>query len=158
MNYTLLKKLLIIFLVVYFIGGLATKALPAWKDKSIIPFYSWFLFDKVPNKDRTTSAVRIIEYRGDIFQPPLLFTEAEGVVTEPRSPKARDVIQNLARSIARSQEEQSRFLREAFEQNFLPSCVRYEVISLEYNPIERWKTGRYIVKSSKEFTTPCVSL
>lgn len=149
-----LKIFLISFLVVYFIVGLSTAALPAWKNKSITPFFSWFLFDKVPNKGQTSS-VRILEYDGNVFEPPLLFTEAKNVVSEPRSQKARQVIQEFLRSIERNQSEEIESVRATFEQNFLPSCVRYEVVALEYNPIERWKSGQYTIKRSMEFNTLC---
>lgn len=157
-NYTILKTFVLAFFIVYFVGGLATEILPPWKDKSMIPFYSWFLFDKVPN-ERHIPSLRILEYEGNSVEPPLLFAEAKGVVKEPRSPKARELIGALGRSIWKNQEEESRRLREFLEQSFLPLCVRYEIVMIEYDPIERWKTGNYTVmqNSGKEFSTPCPS-
>lgn len=157
-NYTILKKFIIAFLVMYFIGGLFTEVLPAWRDKSMIPFYSWFLFDTVPNA-RQVPALRILEYRGNVLEPPPLFAEAQGLVDDPQSPKARELIGELSKSIMASQEEEGKRLRAFLEQSFLPPCVRYEVVLIEYDPIERWKTGHYTVQSNrrKQFITPCPS-
>ena len=157
-NYTTLKKFILAFFILYFVGGLATEVFPAWQDKSMIPFYSWFLFDRVPN-DRSTSALRILEYRGTIVEPPLLFQEAKGVVKEPRSPKARELISKMTKSIRKNQKEETGHLRESLEQSFLPGCLRYEIVMIKYDPIERWKTGHYTVEqnSKKEFRTPCPS-
>ena len=156
-DYNLLKKLIIAFLIIYFIGGLSTLALPAWKDKKLIPLYSWFLFDRVPSEKRVAHVVRILEYQGKILQPPLLFTEAKDVVAEPRSQKAREIIQELSLGIMQNQDEGNKELQKLFEQNFLPPCVRYEIASIEYNPIERWKSNQYEIKTSKEFATSCQS-
>jgi len=155
-DYNKLKKYIIVFLIIYFIGGLSTAALPAWKDKSITPFFSWFLFHKVPNNGQMAS-VRILEYNGDVFDPPLFFTQAEDVVADPRSQKARQLIHEFLKSIQLKQDKKSEEVRAIFEQNFLPSCIRYEVVALEFNPIERWKSGQYTVKTKKEFTTVCVT-
>ena len=154
-DYNFLKKFIIAFLIIYFIGGLSTLALPAWKDKKLIPLYSWFLFDKVPSEKRTAHVVRILEYQGRILQPPLLFTEAQDVVAEPRSPKAREIIQELSLGIMRNRDEENKELQKLFEQNFLPPCVRYEIALIEYSPIARWKSDQYEIKTSKEFTTSC---
>lgn len=157
-SYATLKKFILALFILYFIGGLATEILPAWRDKSMIPFYSWFLFDTVPNKKHIAS-LRILEYRGKVLEPPVLFVEAKGVVREPRSPKARELISELNKSIRQNQKEETGRLREFLEQSFLPRCIRYEIVLIKYDPIERWKTGFYTVQenSRKEFSTPCPS-
>jgi hypothetical protein len=66
MTFLTLKRYIIAFLIIYFLGGLTTVVLPAWQDKSMIPFYSWFLFDNVPN-ERQMPALLILEYRGNIL-------------------------------------------------------------------------------------------
>ena len=101
--------------------------------------------------------MRILEYQGKILQPPLLFTEAKDVVAEPRSQKAREIIQELSLGIMQNQDGGNKELQKLFEQNFLPPCVRYEIASIEYNPIVRWKSNQYEIKTSKEFATSCQS-
>lgn len=155
MRYESYKKILILFFVVYFVGGLMTAVLPPWKDKSVIPFFSWFLFDRVPPTKRLEYVARVLEYQGKVLEQPPLFSEAKGIVMEPRSAKAREIIREFTLAILERNEKEENRLRRIFEQSFMPACVRYEMALIEYSPIERWKNGSYVVKKNKEFSIRC---
>jgi len=145
---------IIALLIIYVVGGLATRALPAWSDKSIVPFYSWFFFVDVPEYVQQ-SALIIHEYDGEQLEGPILFQNALGIVDNPRSAKARELIQRLRKSLDDGDVETSRMLRKQLEDNFLPLCLGYRIATIAYNPIERWKHGTYEVLFEEEFNTSC---
>lgn len=73
-EYNRLKTFIIAFLAFYFVAGLSTEVLLKNREKDLPPFFSWFLFDHVPNETGVTAyAVRIMEYHGEKLDPPVLF-------------------------------------------------------------------------------------
>ena len=135
---TALKTSLLAFLAVYAIGGLATEVLLPGREKSAIPFFSWFLFAQVPNQ-MGVFAIKIHEYRGLPLDPPVFFEKASGIVSNPSSPKARELIQRIGERIDSGDRSTADDLRHRFEHGFLSAPTRYELIRLRYDPLERWR-------------------
>jgi hypothetical protein len=151
-GYNKLKVLIFAFLVVYFVGGLSTEVFLKGKQKEFIPFFSWFLFDYVPNEKRVNKySVRISEYANKKINPPILYENAYGIVDTPQSPKARELILRLGKSLERGNKIESQRLRQLLEQIYLPRPVRYEIVIVTYQPLLRFESGEYETKKIAEF-------
>ncbi len=153
-SYRILKNFIFTFLIFYFIAGLSTEILLPGRQKDIPPFFSWFLFNHIPQSQASQQAVRILEYQGKTFDPPVYFNQAYGVVEDPRSAKARELIRRLAGALLMEQKEESERLRRIFEQVYLPSSVRYDVVVVTYDPREQLLSGKSPhIRKLGEFTT-----
>lgn len=151
-DYVRLKIFLILFLIFYFVAGLSTEIFLPGKEKNLPPFFSWFLFDRVPNdKNLTEYKVRILEYNNKALNPPVFFDQAHGIIDNPQSPKMRILIQRLGQSMERKSEDESLRLRRLLEQVYLPQNLRYEIVIVTYDPILRFKTGQFEIKILGEF-------
>ncbi len=120
--------------------------------KRYIPFYSWFLFDKVPNKSATIE-LKLLSSGEKVFDPPLAFNKAKGIVTNPRSTQARLVIQKIGEALVRGNINEAERLRRLFEKVFLKIPAKYELVLVTYDPLERWKNARVDTKILKTFDT-----
>ena len=149
---TALKTFLLAVLATYTIGGFLAEVLLGHATYRAIPFFSWSLFSLTPNRVETY-AVRIHEYQGQTLNPPLDFAVAHGIIDRPESPKARTLIQNFGRRLEAGDDKGARELRRTFETVFLAPLMRYEVVRLDYDPIERWRSGTLRVTPLRQFTT-----
>lgn len=151
-EYQRLKIALIAFLIFYFVAGLSTEIFLPEKEKNLPPFFSWFLFDRVPNQNALNQyTLRLLEYEGKKLTPPVFFNEAYGIIENPQSPKMRILIQSLGQSMERKSEDESLRLRKTLEQVYLPQNLRYEIVIVTYDPILRFKTGLLEIKVLGEF-------
>lgn len=148
-----LKISLAAFLAVYASVGLATEIALPGHEKSAIPFFSWFLFTRVPNQMHIY-AVRVLEYEGRTLEPPVLLQGTIGIMANPFSPKTHVLIQEWGRSIAAGATAERQRLRKIFENTFLRPPVRYELILLTYDPLERWRNGTIRITPIEEFAIP----
>ncbi|OGI62788.1 hypothetical protein A2818_00895 [Candidatus Nomurabacteria bacterium RIFCSPHIGHO2_01_FULL_40_12] len=153
-EYKQLQKFIIGFLIFYFIAGLSTEVFLPGREKDIPMFFSWFLFSHTPDeKSSSQYAVRILEFNDKTLNPPILFNEAYGIVDNPGSPKARALIRKLGPVTMMGTGRESEQLRKLFEQVYLPAPIRYELLFITYDPIQRFKTGEFIsIKKLGEFT------
>lgn len=149
-SYSALKLFLLLCIATYFTIGLLTEI---FGKQEIIPIYSWFLFITVPN-EKVEYAVLLYEYHGKVFQPPIFFQEAKGIVNQPTSAVALSNIQDFGRAESAGNKEESERVRKLFEQNFLPPPARYELVRLRYDPVQRWRKGEIKeFKHIREFRT-----
>jgi hypothetical protein len=138
-----------LFLAGYFMLGLATLALPR---QEVFPCYSWFLFALVPGRE-TQYAIRLKEVRGQKLAEPVLFQDADNFVDEPHSVVVRDLVQQFGVAVERGRMDEQVRLRRAIEKNYLPIPCRYELVVLTFEPLTRWRTGRYDARSLGEYST-----
>jgi hypothetical protein len=151
-SYNFLKYFIIAFLVFYFAAGLSTEVFLKGKQKEFIPLFSWFLFDHVPSeRSNNRYAVLVLEFNGKKLSSPLLYDEAYGIVNEPQSPKARELIKRLGESIERGEDWQIQRLRSQLEQIYLPKAIRYQIAVINYQPLKRIKTGEFEKRVVGEF-------
>lgn len=151
-SYKRIKYFVIFSLVFYFVAGILTEVVLPNRQKNFLPFYSWFLFHKVPSEtNRIAYGVLILEVNGKVLRKPLLFEEALGIVEEPKSPKATELISSFARSLERKRTKESERYRSTFEDIYLPNNIRYQVAIIQYDPILRYETGKYKVTKIGEF-------
>lgn len=154
-EYNKLKFIVLFVIVFYFFAGLSTEIFLSGREKDFPPFFSWFLFDTVPNEKYTTKyTLLIVDVNGKLFNPPVFYNQAKGIVKEPDSPKARDLIRYLATSLVRNDSESIERYRKLLEQIYLPRNTHYEVVAADYNPIVLFKTGKYEkIEKLEEFKT-----
>lgn len=116
------------------------------KQPEIFPFFSWSLFSSVPQPEKTNYGLRLIAVDGKTLQTPLFFEEGEQYFAGANSIMAMTTIRRLARAIEAGNAGQIVEYQTFFEEMFLAeaSDVAYEVVRRTYNPVERWRTGRYI--------------
>ena len=120
-DYRRVRLLVLLLLGLYFIAGLTTKPVTG---REIFPFFPWFLFSEVP-ETKDIYDVRIYEYNGDSFDPPLYYSEAKNLVPKNPLPRVHNLIQTLGNSLGKNQIEESEKLRIFFELNYLPGKARY---------------------------------
>jgi hypothetical protein len=148
-SYKSLKKIILLVLLFYFSAGLSTEIFMNGKEKDFPPFFSWFLFERVPNEKYSTKyVVNITQIGGEQFNPPVLYGDAKGIVNEPASPKARDLIRFIGLNLNRGSTNESEKLRKYLERVYLPRSTKYEILLITYNPLTYFKTGK-IEKSRK---------
>jgi hypothetical protein len=142
-EYKRLKYFILGFLAFYLIAGYSTELMGHHYDKNIPPFFSWLLFTNVPLEHYSTlRTLRILSTESKIFNPPLLYGEAYGVVPNPDSAKSRLTIMELADSLKNHHTTEINMLRTGLEENFLPRHTHYQVIELQYDPVEFYKSGK----------------
>lgn len=140
------------FLAAYFIGGILTLLNPG---QEVFPVYSWFLFALVP-PSLPQYGLLLHDVNGRAVEPPRLYQEAEGFIAMPHDFTPYQLTQQLGAAIEGRQQREDRY-REVLEKNWLPPATRYEVVRINADPIARWKSGHYDMRSLKIFTSAASS-
>jgi hypothetical protein len=139
-----------VLLAAYFVGGLLTLALP---QREVFPVYSWFLFSLVPQSG-SQYGLLLKEVDGQELAPPVLYQDAEGWIETPHSVTVFKLVQQLGAALEHDGPDAQRF-RELLENEWLLPQTRYEIVTINVDPIARWKTGEYaITRRGKTFTSP----
>ncbi|MEI6863787.1 MAG: hypothetical protein WCK46_00230 [Candidatus Adlerbacteria bacterium] len=138
-----LRTLLSIFLGLYFVIGLSTFFLfSSAHDKSFPPFFHWFLFALVPNEHFSTQyTVRLVTYKGKALTPPELFGEANDIIGDAQTNRARDGIRRLGKALVAGDTAGADVVRAELEAAYFPKDLSWQVVKITYDPIERFKTG-----------------
>lgn len=149
MRYPLFKILLIGFLATYFIVGVSSRVITRG-DEDTYPFFSWFLFSKVPARIQDDYLIKILEYRGQIQVPPLLVEKTPGIFNSARSlAEYFQMTRNLGVAVRRGDTKEINRFRTHIENNLFSSQkLKYQVLEVRYNLIERYKSGSLL--SSQE--------
>jgi hypothetical protein len=145
--YRILRVWVALFLAGYFALGLATVLLP---QQEVFPVYSWFLFPLVPGQ-QTRYALQLQEAHGQRLTGPLLYQDAEGYVANPHSVTVDELVQQLGLAVERGRADDQQRLRQVLEKNHLPSPCRYELVAIMFDPLVRWRTGRYEVRPLAQY-------
>jgi hypothetical protein len=105
----------------------------------IFPFASWLLFSLVP--------YHTSEYDLRLEVPdgkPVSFSEAGSLVRNPHSIVTFQLIQQLGRAVAARRNSETRRLRAQLEAFFQAPKVHYDLVTLTYDPVQRWNTGQIL--------------
>ena len=152
LSHSLLEKLIVLFLVSYFVVGVYAHFYII-NQEEVYLLYSWDLYTKVPPRIQTEFAILIHEFEGKRLENPIIFERARGVLysslTEYRhatynKTSIQNIVRLLAPSILQDKTREIERLRMELEKTFLSHPVVYEVVEVTFNPIERWKNGRFI--------------
>jgi len=140
--YRILRGWITLFLAGYFLSGLLTLLLPR---QEVFPVYSWFLFPLAPGRE-TRYALRLQQVRGQSLDPPLLYQDAGDFVADPHSVTVDELVQQLGRAEQAGRWEESRRIRLLLEKDHLPRPCRYELVTITFDPLVRWRTGQCEIK------------
>jgi hypothetical protein len=143
--YRITKLWLSTFLAVYFVIGLITEVYPG---REVFPFFSWFLFTLAPQAGERYALI-LHEVNGTVVDPPRIYQDADGLVPNVQSDKMAELIQRLGAAIEQGETGQERQFRQLLEANYLFPNTRYDIVRIDFDPVVRWKTGRYTIKPLK---------
>lgn len=135
----------------YFFVGLGTLALPG---REVIPFYSWFLFAEVPNHV-VQYDILILEMPDRVLPEPLPFGQAKNIVGKRQSISAHSMIQELGRLLESGtpvSDPELLELKVRIESRFRRMPVRYAVVRVEFQPLDRWREGEFESMTLVEFS------
>jgi hypothetical protein len=132
-------------LAVYFLAGYARIRTTDW-----VPFSAWALFVFVPNEP-VAYGVKIHSAGDRVFDPPLDFKQADGVVAAPHDVVAAFNIDKLGFALEKGDSAAAARFRGLLEANALPKAARWDLVRLAYDPVDRWKTGRVSESIVKRF-------
>lgn len=149
MSYPLFKFLLLAGLVTYFVVGVSARVLTEG-DEDTYPFFSWFLFSKVPPRIQDDYLIKILEYRGQTQTPPLLVEKTPGIFNSARSlAEYFQMTRNLGVAVKRGDTKEISRYRTHIENNLFSSQkLKYQVLEVRYNLIDRYRNGSLL--SSQE--------
>ncbi len=141
------KILIFAFISTYFFIGILLGAVD-YPNEEIFPFFSWSLYSKVPNNVKKYT-LRITEYRNQKIEP-VLFAQAFGRVINPTSTHAERIIQDMGKSFHNNP---ARFkIEQKLIDNYLLKTTRYELIMIEYEPLQKYKYGTEKITTINEFS------
>lgn len=155
MSYRAAKISVLLFLAVYFCTGMLAQFFAKGVEDAY-PFFSWFLFSRVPLRIQSEYAIRFLEIGGKTVDPPLFFKKAPGALRnkERRSPDEYYVlVQSLGGAVKRKDAEETARLRLEIEKEMLDHPAVYEISEIIFNPVELWRNGSVMeIKPLAEFT------
>lgn len=112
--------------------------------RDAFPLFSWALFTYVPNYE-TDFGLLITHLDGRELQPPRDFMEL-GVFSGAGNIRAYFSLQDLGGAILNKEPERIESLRRSFEEQYLQGYsgeVRYLIIARRFDPVDKWRTGKY---------------
>lgn len=145
MRYPLFKTLLVGFLLAYVVIGISARIVTKG-DEDFYPFFSWFLFSKVPARVQDDYLIKILEYRGQPQSPPLLVEKTPGIFNSSRSlAEYFQMTRNLGSAVKRGDTKEINRFRTHFENNlFSEQKLKYQVLEVRYNLVDRYRNGSLI--------------
>lgn len=140
-----MKKLIYIFLLFYFSMGLGARFLSQGAE-DVYPFFSWFLFSKVPARIQSDFSMLIHQLGQEKFDPPIFFEEvAELYDTSIYSrTEFHTLIQRLALSIKGARQKEAMSFRGSLEKKFQARPVVYEIVERGFDVMERRKERKFL--------------
>jgi len=109
------------------------------------PFFIWMPFSRVPPRVMADYEGRILGYESKRLDSPTSFNDAYGLYLNNQIPLQHynSMIRDLAAYAGNNQKESIR-VRQMIEKGFLTEGVIYGIARVEFDVLERWKTGAII--------------
>lgn len=138
-KYRRLQAALIALVVGTFALGMVSAVRPAGE---IFPFASWFLFSLVPQRV-TSYEIRVRQWGERNFDPARPLIQVEGLVRGPQSSVVYQLVQRFGRAVESGNIPERDIAWRLLQARFSSSeAVRYEVVRLSYDPMERARGAR----------------
>jgi len=134
-----LRRLLVSFLIVYFVAGNVSQKMIPGVDE-IFPFFGWSLFSKVPGHESRYEVV-IHRHNGRELAPAQAYLSAPPSMVAGDRYVGRKVLQQLGKALDEGESTKAERLRRLFERNYLRGPLEYELVFESYDPLIKWKTG-----------------
>lgn len=122
------------------------------EHEEAFPVYCWFLFYLTPNA-KTDFALRILEHNSQPLPQPLLAHEADGFIPNPRSIELYELTQRFGRASQHNNPSALKDIQSLLQNHFLGQVNHYELVSITYDPLERWKSGSLKITPIQSFHT-----
>ncbi|CAF0692028.1 hypothetical protein [Candidatus Methylacidithermus pantelleriae] len=112
--------------------------------QEVFPFYSWFLFARVPGPMIRYELLLLSLGPGAELPAPLALEEATiGQVPRPHSVAAAQLVQRLGSACSRNDRAEVARVRRILELSYLPAGSRYALVRFRVDPLEQWLTGKH---------------
>lgn len=154
MSHNVFKIFLVALFLLYFLGSFYTSGT---LEGEAYPFFSWFVFTKVPPKFQEGYTIRILKYGDKQLHSPVSFEDAYDVYMNRgiASPQYNYMIRALGTSVENKDLREIKRHRHTLEATFLSQPVVYEVVKIKFSTLERWRTGQVLEsKSIAVFNVP----
>lgn len=145
MTYRSTLQYALIFLALYALIGMAGHATRTGTE-DVYPFFSWSLFARVPERIQNDFEIVVLTVRGKELTAPTEAREIPGLVDAGVN---YQIYTQRVRELGRALGGEYDVPRErgAFE-SMLTMPVVYEVRAIQYNPIDRFLTGKTVSSST----------
>lgn len=108
----------------------------------IFPFASWFLFSLVPQRV-TSYEIRVHAWGDQKFDPAKPLIEVSGLVHSPQSSVVYQLVQRYGRAVESGNTVERSSAWRLLQARFSSAAtLRYDLIKLSYNPMERARGER----------------
>lgn len=116
-------------------------------EREYYPFFSWFLFDRVPGGIQSEFALRTTLAGKTILYPPMILGEhMQSFLDNSIEPTEYwNLINYTAWALLGNNNADAEKYRSMLEVNFTIRPLEYEIVRVTYNPIERWRQRTYII-------------
>lgn len=146
--YDALKKIAIALLVFYFCMGIYERLVRHGGE--LYPFFSWYLFAAIPNPDPYAYDIQILSFDNVVYDPPLPFSKTRPLFVAIRqSPTEYSaLIYEFGRALSHNDTAVISRERARVEQMFGGKPAVYEMLRVEYDPLNHWRDEGYASSSS----------
>lgn len=148
MSYNAIKIFLVTVIISYFyVAFYVTSHVP---EGEVYPFFSWFVFTRVPPESNTEYTLKILEYEGRKLDPPIFLKDAYKTYLTPSiaPPTYNYIVQSLADNVIAEQPDKVEQYRNALEGGFLSREAVYEIVEIRFDTLEYYKTGKFYESES----------
>lgn len=148
MTFKRAKSAALIFIAAYFTVGIGAH-LTAKSTEDLYPFFSWFLFSRVPPRIQSEFEIRILEINDKNINPPVRLREDSEVFKSggTSEKELHDISERLGRAALSKNEEDIALARRELESKLVKS-ISYEVSHIDFDILDRWQNGKVISERS----------
>ena len=141
MSYRTLKFIALASLIGYFAIGMTLKF--AKPHNETYPFFSWYFFSEIPIPGHAYT-IQLLSYGETQYDPPLPFSKMGPLFVPIRQSPTEytPIIKALGVALEKDDAAQIELTRNKLEAVF-KKPARYEVLLVDYDPLELWKYGTY---------------
>jgi hypothetical protein len=115
--------------------GLSAIAAPGYE---VFPFFCWFLFPVTPNQVHRY-ALELEQQDGRRLQPPVTYEALHTLGRQRNSMDLQVAVQAFGDAVSTGQTTRRSELRSLIEANFLTAPCAYRLVSVSYDPMQRWR-------------------
>lgn len=139
MSYGRIKFGIFLSLIIYLIGGYVFTT----STKEMYPFFSWNMFNRVPNEISQETNL-IVHSAGDkVYSPPLFLKDTPEIYNSSKDITMYLImVRKLGESIYQNQADDTNNLRAELESNFTKHPVIYEIVKIKFKTLDILKKDR----------------
>lgn len=145
MSYERTKFGVFLLLLIYLFGGYFLTT----DTQETYPFFSWNMFNRVPNEISSDFGIIIHSSPDKTYSPPQFFKNTPEIYNPYKDETLYQImIRKLGNSIQQNRPYETKKLRLELETNFVKHPVIYEIVKVKFKTLEWLKDGQFIEKNS----------